>query len=59
MDNKILQLYAYERSRNPETFSDAVYHENARFLLPEDNMYRIEYVGFLGYSLMFIIMLIL
>ncbi|PIN18039.1 Histone deacetylase complex, SIN3 component [Handroanthus impetiginosus] len=42
MDNKLLQLYAYERSRNPETFSDAVYHVNARFLLPEDNLYRIE-----------------
>ncbi|KAI3467443.1 hypothetical protein Pfo_024106 [Paulownia fortunei] len=42
MDNKLLQLYAYERSRNPETFADAVYHENARFLLPEENLYRIE-----------------
>ncbi|KAL0336243.1 UNVERIFIED_CONTAM: Paired amphipathic helix protein Sin3-like 3 [Sesamum radiatum] len=42
IDNKLLQLYAYERSRNPETFADAVYLENARFLLPEDNLYRIE-----------------
>ncbi|KAL0385641.1 UNVERIFIED_CONTAM: Paired amphipathic helix protein Sin3-like 3 [Sesamum radiatum] len=44
IDNKLLQLYAYERSRNPETFADAVYLENARFLLPEDNLYRIEYL---------------
>ncbi|KAI3452783.1 hypothetical protein Pfo_009446 [Paulownia fortunei] len=44
MDNKLLQLYAYERSRNPGKFADAVYHENARFLLPEDNLYRIECV---------------
>ncbi|KAL0421248.1 UNVERIFIED_CONTAM: Paired amphipathic helix protein Sin3-like 4 [Sesamum latifolium] len=44
IDNKLLQLYAYERSRNPETFVDAVYLENARFLLPEDNLYRIEYL---------------
>ncbi|PIN24928.1 hypothetical protein CDL12_02316 [Handroanthus impetiginosus] len=44
MDNKLLQLYAYERSRNSGKFADAVYHENARFLLPEDNLYRIECV---------------
>ncbi|KAK4481866.1 hypothetical protein RD792_012777 [Penstemon davidsonii] len=42
VDNRLLQLYAYERSRNPEKFADAVYHENARFLVPEDNLYRIE-----------------
>ncbi|KAG8366233.1 hypothetical protein BUALT_Bualt17G0055200 [Buddleja alternifolia] len=42
IDNKLLQLYAYETSRNPETFADAVYLENARFLVPEDNLYRIE-----------------
>ncbi|KAK6160112.1 hypothetical protein DH2020_003493 [Rehmannia glutinosa] len=44
MDNKLLLLYAYERSRTPEKFSDAVYHVNARFLLPDDNLYRIEYL---------------
>ncbi|XP_012855246.1 PREDICTED: paired amphipathic helix protein Sin3-like 3 isoform X2 [Erythranthe guttata] len=44
MDNKLLELYEYERSRNPEKFSDAVYHENARFLLPGDELYRIECV---------------
>ncbi|GER32296.1 paired amphipathic helix protein Sin3-like 4 [Striga asiatica] len=42
MDNKLLQLYSYERSRNTKLFSDEVYHVNARFLLPNDNFYRIE-----------------
>ncbi|KAL2519477.1 Paired amphipathic helix protein Sin3-like 4 [Abeliophyllum distichum] len=42
MDNKLLQLYAYERSRNPEKFADAVYWENAHFLLHDDNLYRIQ-----------------
>lgn len=42
MDNKILQLWAYERSRDPNKFSDVVYHQNACFLLPDDNLYRIE-----------------
>ncbi|KAL8532585.1 hypothetical protein ACS0TY_008973 [Phlomoides rotata] len=41
-ENKLVLLYAYERSRNPAKFSDVIYHENARFLLPEDNLYRIE-----------------
>ncbi|XP_051132564.1 paired amphipathic helix protein Sin3-like 3 isoform X2 [Andrographis paniculata] len=42
MDNKLLLLYAYERSRSPGTFHDKVYYQNACFLLPEDNLYRIE-----------------
>ncbi|KAL3654153.1 hypothetical protein CASFOL_003834 [Castilleja foliolosa] len=42
MDSKLLHLYAYERSRNPNSFSDEVYSANARFLLPDDNLYRIE-----------------
>ncbi|KAH6763178.1 hypothetical protein C2S52_020611 [Perilla frutescens var. hirtella] len=44
MENKLIQLYAYERSRSPAKFDDAIYHENARFLLPEDTLYRIECV---------------
>ncbi|XP_042020797.1 paired amphipathic helix protein Sin3-like 3 isoform X2 [Salvia splendens] len=44
MENKLIQLYSYERSRSPKKFSDDIYHENARFLLPEDNLYRIECV---------------
>ncbi|XP_050947130.1 paired amphipathic helix protein Sin3-like 4 isoform X3 [Cucumis melo] len=42
MDNKLLQLYAYEKSRKVGRFVDAVYHENARVLLHDDNIYRIE-----------------
>ncbi|XP_057810913.1 paired amphipathic helix protein Sin3-like 3 isoform X2 [Salvia miltiorrhiza] len=44
MENKLIQLYSYERSRSPRKFVDDIYHENARFLLPEDNLYRIECV---------------
>ncbi|EPS70392.1 hypothetical protein M569_04368, partial [Genlisea aurea] len=40
---RVLHLHSYERLRNPEAFSDAVYHENARFLIPDDNLYRFEY----------------
>lgn len=42
MDNKLLQLYAYEKSRKPGRFIDVVYHENARVLLHDENIYRIE-----------------
>ncbi|KAF5443219.1 hypothetical protein F2P56_035794 [Juglans regia] len=42
MDNKLLQLYAYEKSRKPGRFIDMVYHENARVLLHDENIYRIE-----------------
>lgn len=45
MDNKLLQLYAYEKSRKPGRFVDVVYHENARVLLHDENIYRIECVG--------------
>ncbi|KAK9683281.1 hypothetical protein RND81_10G128900 [Saponaria officinalis] len=43
METKLLQLYEYERSRKPEKFVDSVYHENARVLLHEDNIYRFEF----------------
>lgn len=42
MDNKLLQLYAYEKSRKPGRFVDIVYYENARILLHDENIYRIE-----------------
>ncbi|XP_057542953.1 paired amphipathic helix protein Sin3-like 3 isoform X1 [Amaranthus tricolor] len=42
VDNKLLLLYAYESSRKLERFSDAVYHQNARVLLLDENIYRIE-----------------
>ncbi|XP_050879846.1 paired amphipathic helix protein Sin3-like 5 [Lathyrus oleraceus] len=43
MDNKLLQLHAYEKSRKLGKFFDIVYHENARFLLHDENIYRIEF----------------
>ncbi|ESQ28214.1 hypothetical protein EUTSA_v10018014mg [Eutrema salsugineum] len=42
MDNKLQQLYSYEKTRKPEKFLDAVYYENARVLLPDEDIYRIE-----------------
>nr|CAD1838271.1 unnamed protein product [Ananas comosus var. bracteatus] len=42
MDNKLLQLYSYEKSRRPGRFFDVVYHENARVLLHDENVYRFE-----------------
>ncbi|KAL5722388.1 hypothetical protein ACHQM5_005913 [Ranunculus cassubicifolius] len=41
MDNKLLQLHAYENSRKPSRFLDSVYHENAR-VLHDENIYRLE-----------------
>ncbi|XP_050375013.1 paired amphipathic helix protein Sin3-like 4 isoform X2 [Argentina anserina] len=42
MDNKLVQLYAFEKSRKSGRFVDVVYHENARVLLHDENIYRIE-----------------
>ncbi|KAJ3685975.1 hypothetical protein LUZ61_015139 [Rhynchospora tenuis] len=42
MDNKLLQLYSYEKSRGPGKFSDTVYYENARVLMHDESIYRIE-----------------
>ncbi|KAF2549695.1 hypothetical protein F2Q70_00019705 [Brassica cretica] len=42
-DTKLVQLYAYENCRKKERFFDLVYHENARAILHEANMYRIIY----------------
>ncbi|KAJ8451723.1 hypothetical protein Cgig2_018357 [Carnegiea gigantea] len=42
VDSKLLQLYAYESSRKSGRFCDVVYHENARVLLHDENIYRIE-----------------
>lgn len=44
-DSKILQLHEYERSRKSGKLFDSVYHENARVLLHEDNVYRMEFVS--------------
>ena len=51
MDNKLLQLYAYEKSRKPGGFVDIVYHENTRVILHDENIYRIECVGFCDFIL--------
>ncbi|KAG9133496.1 hypothetical protein Leryth_022679 [Lithospermum erythrorhizon] len=46
VEMRLIQLYAYEKSRNPTGFSDVVYHANAHLLLPEgSNIYRIECSG--------------
>nr|XP_043616510.1 paired amphipathic helix protein Sin3-like 2 isoform X2 [Erigeron canadensis] len=42
MDNRLLQLYEYERSRKPEKFVDSVYYENAHVLLHDENIYRFQ-----------------
>ncbi|KAG2317114.1 hypothetical protein Bca4012_068007 [Brassica carinata] len=42
-DTKLLQLYTYENYRKPGRFFDIVYHENARALLHDHNIYRIKY----------------
>ncbi|KAK9024316.1 hypothetical protein V6N11_004483 [Hibiscus sabdariffa] len=42
MCNKLLQLYAYEKLRNSGRFIDAVYHDNSRLLLLDENIYRFE-----------------
>ncbi|AES96111.1 transmembrane protein, putative [Medicago truncatula] len=42
MDNKLLQLYAFDKSRKLGKFVDIVYHENSR-VLHDENIYCIEY----------------
>ncbi|KAI4347649.1 hypothetical protein L6164_008441 [Bauhinia variegata] len=42
IDNRLLQLYEYERSRKPGKLIDSVYHANARVILPEENIYCLE-----------------
>ncbi|KAL3833187.1 hypothetical protein ACJIZ3_007923 [Penstemon smallii] len=42
VDCKLLQLYEYEISRNPEKYIDSVYYENVHVLLQDENIYRLE-----------------
>lgn len=42
MENKLLQLYEYEKSRGANKLFDSVYHENALVLLHDENIYRFE-----------------
>ena len=48
MDNKLLQLYEYEKSRKNGMLVDTVYFENARVFLHEENIYRLECVSSLN-----------
>ncbi|KAJ4912071.1 Paired amphipathic helix protein Sin3-like 2 [Raphanus sativus] len=41
-DNRLHQLYEYEKSRKPGRVVDSVYYENARILLHDENIYRLE-----------------
>ncbi|KAK8566032.1 hypothetical protein V6N12_059575 [Hibiscus sabdariffa] len=43
MDDQLLQLFEYEKSRKDRKTMDSVYYENARVLLHEDNIYRLKY----------------
>ncbi|KAG2302536.1 hypothetical protein Bca52824_031187 [Brassica carinata] len=42
-DTRLIQLQTYENYRKPGRFFEIVYHENARALLHDQNIYRIEY----------------
>ncbi|KAF7802898.1 paired amphipathic helix protein Sin3-like 2 isoform X1 [Senna tora] len=42
IDNKLVQLYEYEKSRKPGKLIDSVYHANARVILHDENIYRLE-----------------
>ncbi|KAM7250897.1 hypothetical protein ACFE04_022780 [Oxalis oulophora] len=42
MDNELLQLYAYEKSRKGGQFVDLFYHDNARGLIHDENIYRFK-----------------
>ncbi|KAI4321360.1 hypothetical protein MLD38_034752 [Melastoma candidum] len=43
MDNKLLQLYDYEKSRTTTRFIYSVDYENARVFLHDENIYRMEF----------------
>ncbi|XP_042451833.1 paired amphipathic helix protein Sin3-like 3 isoform X1 [Zingiber officinale] len=42
MNNKLLHLYLYEKSRRAGRHSDVVYNENVRVLLHDESIYRFE-----------------
>lgn len=45
IDNKLLQLFEYEKSRKPGRLTNSVYHANARVILHEENIYCFDCVG--------------
>jgi histone deacetylase complex regulatory component SIN3 len=57
MDNKLLQLYLYEKSRSSGRFFDLVYHENARVLLHDESIYRFECVSIIFLQFIIVSML--
>ncbi|XAR51803.1 hypothetical protein NMG60_11006541 [Bertholletia excelsa] len=42
-DNKLLQLYEYEKSRMQATYVDSVYYDNVHVILHDENIYRFEF----------------
>ncbi|KAI4366653.1 hypothetical protein MLD38_022501 [Melastoma candidum] len=45
IDNKLLQLYEYEKSRKEGRTIDCVYYKNARFFLHNENIFRLEFMS--------------
>ncbi|KAI9118992.1 hypothetical protein K1719_009667 [Acacia pycnantha] len=43
VNDKILRLFEYENSQKPERLAHLAYLGNARVILPDDNIYRLEY----------------
>ncbi|XAR71204.1 hypothetical protein NMG60_11028366 [Bertholletia excelsa] len=41
-DNKLIQLYEYEKSRTRANFVDSVYYDNIHVILHDENIYRFE-----------------
>ncbi|KAI4375308.1 hypothetical protein MLD38_013192 [Melastoma candidum] len=45
IDNKLLQLYEYEKSRKEGRTVDYMYYKNARFFLHNENIFRLEFTS--------------
>ena len=45
VNDKILQLFEYENSEKPERPAHLAYLGNARVILPDENIYRLEYAS--------------
>ncbi|GMP29098.1 hypothetical protein CsSME_00004361 [Camellia sinensis var. sinensis] len=41
-DNKLIQLYEYEKSRMRQNYVDSVYYDNVHVVLHDENIYRFE-----------------
>lgn len=49
VDNKLLQLYDYEKIGKHGKFIDSGYYENVRVFLHEENIYRMKFVSAFSY----------